>query len=99
MTEQTERKLVELTEEANAKVAACHFMLKILLYLHFSDQPDSAAQAADFRKKVLDFAKREFKFPKNQSFEKKLYKEIETLLSSELFDESSFNNLVSDLAS
>lgn len=99
MTEQTAKKLVELTEEANAKAAACHFMIRILLYLHFSNLPDSAAQAADFRKKILDYAKREFKFPKNTSFEKKFYKEIETLLSGEIFDESSFTNLVSDLIS
>ena len=99
MTERTAKKLVELTEEANAKAAACHFMLKILLFLHFSNLPDSAAQAADFRKKVLDFAKREFKFPGNPSFERKFYKEIETLLSGEIFDDSSFTNLVSDLVS
>ena len=99
MTERTERKLVELTEEANAKAAACHFMIRILLYLHFSTVPDPAAQAADFKKKILDFARREFKFPKNPSFEKKFYKEIEMLLSGELFDESSFTNLLSDLAS
>ena len=99
MTEQTVKKLVELTEDANAKTAACHFMLRVLLYLHFSNQPDPAAQAADFRKKILDYAKREFKFPKNPSFEKKFFKEIETLLSGELFDESSFTNLVSDLVS
>ena len=99
MTEQTAKKLVELTKEANAKAAACHFMIRVLLYLHFSDQPDPSAQAADFRKKILDFAKREFKFPKNPGFERKFYKEIETLLNGELFDESSFSNLVSDLVS
>ena len=99
MTDQTERKLVELIEEANAKAAACHFMIRILLFLHFSIVPDSPTQAADFKKKILDFARREFKFPKSPSFEKKFYKEIETLLSGEIFDESSFTNLVSDLAS
>lgn len=98
MNERTEKKLVELTEDANAKAAACHFMIRVLLYLHFSTVPDPLAQAADFRKKILDFAKREFKFPENPNFEKKLYKEIEALLSGELFDESSFTNLVSDLA-